>query len=218
MNEHENKNTLAQPKIERRLLSKDEFAIEDRLVRTNILRSDGSNSVGFITGTETYETKEGDETSIETYDVVDFTVPGENGEKLVATKKVLQAERAQYDEQIRNKERAERELHDKASKDLGERAVPVVVAQPGQIEPFNDPFTYAMPRSEVMGSMNEQSQPKEVDSYDHLFDPNYNPVGSVEDAAVRTPESHEDIMNRERRKADLDALAHDAYMRAKSRE
>lgn len=218
MNEHENKNILAQPKIERRLLSKDEFGIEDRLVRTNILRSDGSNSVGLITGTETFETREGGETSIKTYDVIDFTVPGENGEVLVATKRVLQSERAQYDEQIRDKERAERELHSRASKDLGEKAVPVVVAKPSQAEPyFNDPFSYAMPKSEVMDLINEQSEPKVVDSYDHLYDPNYNPA-SVEDAAVREPESREDILTRDRRKADLDALAHDAYMRAKGQE
>ncbi len=58
-----------------------------------------------------------------------------------------------------------------------------------------------------------------VDTYDHLYDLSNNlENASVEAAAVRAPESQEDIMNRERRKADLDALAHDAYMRAKGQE
>lgn len=107
-------------------------------------------------------------------------------------------------------------MRNKAAKDLGSEAVPIVVAKPSSAEPyFNDPFSYAMPRSEVMDLVNAQNEPQVVDTSDQGFDLNYNPVASVEDAAVRTPQSREDIMNRDRRKADLDALAHDAYMRAK---
>ncbi|HRN97462.1 MAG TPA: hypothetical protein PLZ58_03400 [Candidatus Saccharibacteria bacterium] len=50
---------------------------------------------------------------------------------------------------------------------------------------------------------------------DLLQDPNYKAPG-VEAAAVRPKESEDDRLTRERRKTDLDALANDAYLMAKS--
>jgi len=55
--------------------------------------------------------------------------------------------------------------------------------------------------------------PAEIDNYDHLFSESYDEGGSVEDAAVRIPETDEERADRERRKADEDDAANKRYKR-----
>lgn len=106
----------------------------------------------------------------------------------------------------------------------GQKLFHVIPANPEDAEGFPKvaPQESIVPSRIAMNELGEvvksvvKPVESEVNPYDHLFDPDKEVDGSVEDAAVRPVESAEDRLTRERRVTDARDAARDAYLMDKT--